>query len=370
MRYFALALGFSVFALDLLSKWFIKKTIWLHEYTVIDGFFTIQYVRNEGIAFGLFHSIDSVWKPILLSLIAVLAVVFVVYYILKTPSSEKLSFLALGLLLGGILGNFTDRLLHQYVFDFLTLHWQNKFAWPTFNLADSAISTGVTIILIKTILDSRKTATMASLLLISLVSIRPCSAQEIDSIIDSLQSKYNRIESFSADFEQTFASRGIEIKETGIVMMKRPGRMYWEYIEPTEKYFVADGKNTYFYIPRDRQVLVTDLDLGDIESPLLFLLGRGDFRRDFNAQFENPGDMDPANESTIKLRLIPKKPHPEFTHLILEIERERYLIQKLTVVEPIGQQNQYSLTNVKENVQIPNKRFDLKIPSSVEVIEQ
>ena len=246
MRYFTLALGFSVFALDLLSKWLVKENLCPREYSVIDGFFTIQCVRNEGIAFGFFHSVDSTWKPVLLSVVAILAITFVFYYILKTPSSDKLSFLALGLLLGGILGNFTDRLLNQYVFDFLTLHWEDKFAWPTFNLADSAISTGVAIILIKTLLDSKKTATAVCLFLVSLASLPLCHGQEIDNIIDSLQAKYNRIDSFSAEFEQTFSSRGIEMTENGVVLMKRPGRMYWEYREPTEKYFVANGEKTYF----------------------------------------------------------------------------------------------------------------------------
>jgi len=300
----------------------------------------------------------------------------VVYYILKTPTQDRWSFLSLGLLLGGILGNFVDRLFHHYVFDFLTLHWRDQFAWPTFNLADSAISTGVAILLIKTVFDSRKHSTAAAILICFMLLPAPCRAQDagspdIDSLIEALQAKYERIESFSAEFVQTFSSRGIAMQEKGIVKMKRPGRMYWEYREPTRKFFIADGDKTYFYIPAENQVLVTDLDLRETESPLLFLLGEGNLQRDFTAEFEIPPPEEQTGPgSTIRLRLTPKVPHPDFTHLILEIEEDRYRIKSLTVVEPIGQQNEYALSNVQENIRIPDKQFRFKIPSRVEVIEQ
>ena len=79
-------------------------------------------------------------------------------------------------------------------------------------------------------------------------------AQDTSGIVEKLQAKYEEVDSFRARFQQTMSSRGIEQSESGIVMMKRPGRMYWEYHNPTEKYFVADGKKTYFYVPQHHQV--------------------------------------------------------------------------------------------------------------------
>lgn len=147
MRLLAIIIGFLVFAVDLVSKWWISNTLALHYYPVLDGIFTIHYVRNEGIAFGLFHSFESQWKPVVLSLMAIIAVVIVLYYIWQTSAEERLVFASLGLLLGGILGNFVDRLFHGYVVDFLELHWQDAFAWPTFNIADAAITTGVILVI-------------------------------------------------------------------------------------------------------------------------------------------------------------------------------------------------------------------------------
>ncbi|RPJ55898.1 MAG: signal peptidase II [Acidobacteria bacterium] len=147
MRLFAIILGFFVFIIDSASKWWVSNTLALHYYPVLDGLFTIHYVRNEGIAFGLFHTLESTWKPIVLSLMAVIAVAIVLYYVWHTPDEERRVFVSLGLLLGGILGNFVDRLFHGYVIDFLEFHWQDSFSWPTFNIADAAITTGVVLII-------------------------------------------------------------------------------------------------------------------------------------------------------------------------------------------------------------------------------
>jgi signal peptidase II len=361
MRSIAVIIGFSVFALDLVSKWWVKKSVWLHYYPVIEGFFRIQFVKNEGIAFGLLHSLQSEWKPVILSLIAVAAVSIVSYYIYHTPSNQRFSLIALGLLLGGILGNFVDRLLNQYVVDFLTLHWRDQFAWPTFNIADSAITTGVFIILLQTLFASKKETAMAAFFFIS--AGLAVNASNPDEIVDRLQQKYEEIESFTASFQQTLESHGITQTERGIVKMKKPGLMYWEYRDPKEKYFVADGEKVYFYVPKDNQVLVSRMDLDEIDSPLLFLLGRGDIRREFEVEIKE------TEGGSVLLQLKPRTPHPEFSELLLHVSPTTFLIEKLTVVEPIGQQNEYELTGFKTNAPIPDDQFKLKVPSHVEVIE-
>ena len=150
MRVVAIVLGLVILASDLATKWCVVQTPWLRHYVVIDGFFKIHYVRNEGIAFGFFHSLQSQWKPVILSALAILAVIIVLYYIWHTPPQQRLLFLSLGMLLGGILGNFVDRLVNRHVTDFIEVHWKNQFSWPTFNVADAAITCGVLIVLYQT----------------------------------------------------------------------------------------------------------------------------------------------------------------------------------------------------------------------------
>ncbi len=146
LRTLAVCLGLTIFILDLLTKWLVHSTAWLQYYPVIEGFFTINYVRNEGVAFGLFHSLESEWKVTFLLFIGIAAVIVTLYYIWTFPTNQPLPIISLGLLLGGILGNLVDRFLNHYVIDFLTIHWKNYFSWPTFNLADMAITCGVFLI--------------------------------------------------------------------------------------------------------------------------------------------------------------------------------------------------------------------------------
>lgn len=147
----AILLGLTVFLLDYLSKALVEKTYWLWNYSVWDGLLTIQYATNRGIAFGLLHNVESAWKGPLLAAMALVAIGLVVYYIWTTPPEDRLVFVALGLLLGGISGNFADRLGDDSVVDFIRVHWGDAFSWPTFNLADSAITVGVLLILLLTL---------------------------------------------------------------------------------------------------------------------------------------------------------------------------------------------------------------------------
>lgn len=365
MRTLSLLLGVGVFLADIGTKWWVKTTPWLHYYPVIDGLFTIRYVRNEGIAFGLLHDLESAWKPHVLSAIAVLAVIAVLYYLWTNPPEERLTFLALGLLLGGILGNFTDRVMHHYVVDFLLIHWRDRFLWPTFNIADAAISTGVGLILFRTFiweLWERRRQVAAVVPLLPLAGLAP--AWDAETIVDRLQSRYEAVETLQADFEQTLRSRGISQTERGFLILKRPGRMYWEYQEPAVKYFVADGTRSFFYVPSERQVIVTRLDLADGDSPLSFLLGKGDIRRDFEVSLALDGGDAPV------IRLTPRTPQPEFTHLVLEADPETWLIRRLTVVEPVGQEVEYFLKDFRQNIPVADRQFRLNIGAGVEVIEQ
>ncbi|MDA2935201.1 outer membrane lipoprotein chaperone LolA [Acidobacteria bacterium AH-259-D05] len=183
-----------------------------------------------------------------------------------------------------------------------------------------------------------------------------------------LQKKYEELESFSADFDQVFRSQNVQLWESGILMMKKPGKMYWEYRQPTSKFFIADGKKSYFYVPRDKQVIVTDWELTNIQAPLLFLLGKGNIQEDFNVELEQQEKV--LQEANLLIRLTPKQPQAEFSHLILEVNSSSYLIQRLIVTEPIGNRNEYIISNFRENIRISDRQFDFKMPSGVEVMSR
>jgi signal peptidase II len=137
--------------LDRWSKSLIHNRFDLNEsVSVIDGFFNITYVRNTGVAFGIFSSISSPSKSILLSLFTAVAAVVVIVYSVKSPAGNRLLQVALGFILGGALGNLYDRVTYGYVIDFLEFYYGN-YHWPSFNVADSAITTGVVLLALEII---------------------------------------------------------------------------------------------------------------------------------------------------------------------------------------------------------------------------
>jgi signal peptidase II len=140
-----LGLSAVVLALDLYTKQLVLKTLAYGEHVAVTSFFDLVRYHNEGAAFSFLAGAGG-WQRLFFSSIAVIASVVIVYLIRK-HSTQKLFCFALALVLGGALGNLYDRLTLGYVVDFLFFHYQ-QYYWPAFNVADSAISVGVVLLLI------------------------------------------------------------------------------------------------------------------------------------------------------------------------------------------------------------------------------
>ncbi len=145
-----------ILVIDHVTKWIARAT--LHPdvaanrtIDVIPGYLRLSYVDNSGVAFGFFDSIESAWKPYILAAVAVIAIVVIFVYGMRMPKDRKLLQFALAITMGGILGNFVDRLFRGYVVDFIEFHIHEVFYWPTFNAADSAITIGIALLLIDTV---------------------------------------------------------------------------------------------------------------------------------------------------------------------------------------------------------------------------
>ena len=141
-----------VLALDQASKLLVSSNMGLGEsIPVIPGLFHLTLVRNSGMAFGLLSAHAIPYKPILVTLLSVVALGAVAVYAIRTPSYERLSHFGLAFILGGAAGNIIDRIRLGYVVDFLDVFYRGSH-WPAFNVADAAICTGVGLLLLDTLL--------------------------------------------------------------------------------------------------------------------------------------------------------------------------------------------------------------------------
>jgi signal peptidase II len=138
----------GVVALDQATKALLVRSLALHEYVpLVDGLLSLSHVRNRGAAFGLLSDWDLPYQSALLSLLSLGALFAIAFYFTRLPASARLPRTALALVLGGAVGNLLDRVRLGYVVDFIHVYWRQH-VWPDFNVADSAISIGVTLLVL------------------------------------------------------------------------------------------------------------------------------------------------------------------------------------------------------------------------------
>lgn len=138
------------FTLDVASKSAIAANIgYADRVPVIDGFFYLTHVRNSGAAFGLFADAPQGARLPFFIAVALIAVGIIISFYRKLSPGDRLAALALGLILGGAVGNLADRIFRQEVVDFLHFRLWRGYAWPDFNLADSAIVIGVGLLVLE-----------------------------------------------------------------------------------------------------------------------------------------------------------------------------------------------------------------------------
>lgn len=193
----------------------------------------------------------------------------------------------------------------------------------------------------------------------------PASA---DALARNIQTKYDRVSDFSADFVHSY--RGGVLKqqatERGQLMVKKPGKMRWEYTSPEKKTFVSDGHKLYSYIPQDKQVMVSKMPPDDqAPAPALFLTGRGNITRDFVVAFDKVAEAAPG---TLAIRLTPKKHEPEYNSLTLVVQPDTFNLSMLVTVDPQGGRSVFTFTNLKENVGLADNQFVFKMPRGVDVM--
>jgi signal peptidase II len=138
---FILIISLPLYALDQLTKYLVLQSILPGDsHTVVSGFFTIVNVTNTGAAFGSFRNNNGFFIGL-----SCLALLFVVTLLVRRRTRDHWRDVSLALLLAGILGNLSDRLLHGHVIDFIlfNLHVPLADPWPAFNVADSCICIAV-----------------------------------------------------------------------------------------------------------------------------------------------------------------------------------------------------------------------------------
>ena len=191
---------------------------------------------------------------------------------------------------------------------------------------------------------------------------------DLHKIAESVDRHYNRLESLQTAFTEIFRGGGLSRTEDGVMYLKKPGKMRWEYKMPREKVFVTDGKTAWFYIPGERQARRTAVkNLDDFRSPLRYLLGKTKLEKEFVGLSLVTAEQ-PSAPGNLILRGVPKGMEDRVQESRLEVTPDGQIV-RISVEELDGTYTEFRFRDPKENVQVADQRFRFVPPPGVEVMQ-
>lgn len=192
-------------------------------------------------------------------------------------------------------------------------------------------------------------------------------AQDIHSLADAVDARYNHIHTLEAQFSETYSGSGATRTESGTLLLKKPGRMRWDYAEPRPKMFLTDGSTAWFYVPGENQVRRMPVkQLDDLRSPLRYLLGKTKLEKEFDNLHVALNEK-PINAGDIVLEGVPKGLNERVARTLLEVTPTGY-IQRIVVEELDGSVTEFRFLQQRENVEIPDAKFKFTPPPGVEIV--
>ncbi len=144
---FLIFISGGIIVLDQITKVIVEERFELYEsIVVLEGFFSLTYILNPGAAFGFLADQNATFRMIFFLSVSVIALVLLGAFFRDTPTEDTMGLTAISLLFGGAIGNLIDRIRLGEVIDFLDFYI-NEHHWPAFNVADSAITVGISLLM-------------------------------------------------------------------------------------------------------------------------------------------------------------------------------------------------------------------------------
>jgi outer membrane lipoprotein carrier protein len=183
------------------------------------------------------------------------------------------------------------------------------------------------------------------------------------NLVRTIEQHHAQTTDLVARFTQSYRSGllGREITERGVVQIKPPGRMRWEYKDPEDKLFVTDGRTFYFYVPADKQVIVSEQDVKHSLAARL-LSGKGGILDEFTATVEEPEE-----QGVLRLKLVPRQPQSDVERATVDLE-PRGRIRAILLEDVQGNRTRFRFEDVRENTGVADRAFRFEVPKGVEVI--
>ncbi len=200
---------------------------------------------------------------------------------------------------------------------------------------------------------------LLSLFLPASLCAQQLTAQQMAQRVDKY---YNGLHSLRAAFTENFQGMGIVREESGVLLLRRPGKMHWSYSSPPGKFFLLDGKYAWFYSPGDAQVeRVAAAQLDDLRSPLRFLLGHAQLQKELE------GLTLSTTADGLQLSGVPKGLQKRIEKIVLGVDAGG-VIHSMSITEVDGSRTAFTFKDSQPDAPAPDADFVFHGPPGIPVV--
>ncbi|HEY2902055.1 MAG TPA: outer membrane lipoprotein chaperone LolA [Polyangia bacterium] len=202
--------------------------------------------------------------------------------------------------------------------------------------------------------------------------LRPAAAAErldVKTVVERVQKRYDSAGDFRARFTQTLTNPTFNRKSTltGEVLLKKPGRMRWDYQTPETKMYLADGDKLWLYEPEDQQAFKQELKSSQLPAALAFLTGKGKLADEFDITFAEKPAYGSARDYV--LRLQPKHAQSQLQTMMFVVDPGSFHVRESVLVDGQGNINDMQFADVKINSGVADATFHWSPPAGVRIID-
>lgn len=189
-----------------------------------------------------------------------------------------------------------------------------------------------------------------------------------DALLKNIEKRYNHAQSLKLDFSETYVSiKGPVQHESGVLYLRKPGRMRWEYSSPAGKVFISDGKEVFMYAPGDRRAEKSKLkESEDMRAPLAFLLGKLNFAKEFKSFQTHPGASNDGAGTWISAE--PKSDNLAYSKVDFLATPEGE-IRQVRITGQDQSKLDFTFSNEKLNAPVAPSLFAFEAPPGVPIVE-
>ncbi|HXI56283.1 MAG TPA: outer membrane lipoprotein chaperone LolA [Polyangia bacterium] len=191
----------------------------------------------------------------------------------------------------------------------------------------------------------------------------------VKAVIERVQKRYDSAGDFRAHFTQTLTNPTFNRKttSTGEVLLKKPGRMRWNYQTPEEKMYLSDGDRLWLYEPEDKQAFKQELKSSQLPAALAFLTGKGKLAEQFDISFADKPSFGTVRDYVLLLQ--PKQPQPQLKSMLFVVDPDSFHVRQSVLFDGQGNTNDMAFSDVKVNSGIGDPTFRWSPPAGVRVID-